>query len=146
MPRSVLDNVRRFFPKARVVKDARVDSYIEVTRKDLNSAHVRDHKTCAMAVACKRKFHADGVLISVGVAYVVMGDTFTRYRVPESVGREVVSFDRNGGFRPGEYHLRAPSRSQRLGATRYKRTGKKNPHTQGHFRHFTDDIRASLRA
>ena len=143
--RSALNNLRRFFPNIRVVKDARSDSYVEVTRKDLNSARVRDHKTCAMAVACKRKFHADGAIISLGTAYVVKGDTAIRYRVPESVSREIVSFDRNGGFKQGEYHLRAPAPSQRLGTVRKKHTGEKHPHRRVKF-HFTDDIRASLRA
>src|SRR5438132_1949272 len=142
MPRSVLDNVRRFFPEVRVVKDAKHDSLVEVSRYDSNSAVVRSHKACAMAVACKRKFHADGMIVSVGTAYVVKGKSATRYRLPESVSREVVSFDRNGGFSPGEYRLVAPKESQRLGATRNRYTGKRNPKKGGKFRHFTKDIRA----
>lgn len=140
---SALKIVQKFFPEVTSVKDADEQAHIEVTKRDGSSAAVRNHKACAMAVACKRKFNLDGVIVSVKTAYLVKGKHATRYSMPESVSREVVSFDRNGGFSPGEYRLDAPSPSIRLG----KHQGGKSSHVfkKNHkFRHQTDGIRTAL--
>ncbi len=89
--------VQKFFPKVERVVDAHRNAAIEVTAKDSSSKAVRDHNACAMAVACKRKFHLDGVIISRSVAYLIKGTQARRFMLPDSVSREVVSFDRGGG-------------------------------------------------
>ena len=111
-----LSIVKEFFPNALTVKDAKEPITVQVTKGDNNSAKVRDHKACAMAVACKRAEHADGVIVSVMTAYVIKGTTATRYHLPESGSREVVSFDRKAGFEPGEYSMTVPCPTSRLGA------------------------------
>src|ERR1700734_609460 len=73
-----LSIVKEFFPNALTVKDAKEPITVQVTKGDNNSAKVRDHKACAMAVACKRAEHADGVIVSVMTAYVIKGTTATR--------------------------------------------------------------------
>src|SRR6266404_4466801 len=110
MPTS-LELVRKFFPEVTRVEDSGRNSIIEVTKKDETIAKKKSHKTCAMAVACKRKFDLDGVIISVNRAYLIKDKVARRYMLPESVSREVVSFDRDAGFEPGEYELQkvAPS-------------------------------------
>lgn len=110
-----LRNVQKFYPEVTTVRDADEDIQIEVTNRDSNSATVRNHKNCALAVACKRKTHADGVIMAVKTAYVVKGTEAVRYSLPERASREIVSFDRQGGFEAGEYTLKVPSLSQRLG-------------------------------
>ena|SRR5579863_4573141 len=115
--------VQEYFPGVLSVKDAKEPIIVQVTKQDNNSAKVRDHKACAMAVACKRAEHADGVIVSVMTAYVIKGTTATRYHLPESVSREVVSFDRDAGFQPGEYTMIPPCATSRLGAI----TGGNNP-------------------
>lgn len=89
--------VQKYYPEVTKVIDGKKPIRVEVTKKDSNSAAVRDHKACAMAVACKRKLNLDGVLISVSTAYLVKGKKATRFQLPPSVSREVVSFDRHGG-------------------------------------------------
>ena len=122
--------VQEFFPDVKLVKDAKEPITVQVTKSDNSSAKVRDHKACAMAVACKRTEHADGVIVSVMTAYVIKGTTAIRYHLPESVSREVVSFDRDAGFQPGEYTMTVPSPTRRLGAiiggnTGHTKSGKK---------------------
>lgn len=137
--------VRQFFPKVTEVKDARKSIWVEVTAKDSASANVKDHKSCAMAVACKRMQAADGVIVSMATAYVVKGRNAIRYKIPDSVSREIVSFDRKAGFTPGMYQLSAPSPSSRLGGSQQRGSqkhsgkGRKVPR-----RHHTDGIRTVL--
>jgi hypothetical protein len=107
MPTS-LAIVKKFFPNVSTVSDGKKTVRVEVTKKDSNSSTVKNHKGCAMAVACKRTFDLSGVVISRDRAYLVTGDKAVRYALPESVSREVVSFDRNAGFAEGEYALVPP--------------------------------------
>ena len=76
---SALSIVQQLFPNVNKVVDAKKDINIEVTKSDTTSATVRNHKACAMAVACKRKLKLDGVIMSVSTAYLVTGDKATRY-------------------------------------------------------------------
>ncbi len=88
---------------------------IEVTPRDASSKAVRDHNGCAMAVACKRALKLDGVIISRSIAYLIKGDHATRFKLPESISREVVSFDRGAGFAVGKYELERVPKTSRLG-------------------------------
>jgi hypothetical protein len=143
-PLTSLRNVKHFFPKVTKVNDADENVIVEVTNRDTAHAKVRDHVTCAMAVACKRTFKADGVIIAVSIAYLIKGDTATRYKLPESVSREVVSFDRNAGFDEGVYHLRKVGKTARLGADRRNDTLDRHVSRNGKekaVKHFTKGIR-----
>lgn len=115
---SALTIVQKVFPNVTRVVDATKDSKIEVTKRDTTSATVRNHKACAMAVACKRKLDLDGVIMSVSTAYLIKGDKATRYHVPPSVSREIVAFDRDAVFEPGDYNLKAICETQKLNTQR----------------------------
>ncbi len=142
---SAIDIVQKVFPNVKRVVDAKKDSDFEVTKRDTSSATVRNHKACAMAVACKRKLDLDGVIMSVSTAYLVKGDTATRYKVPPSVSREIVAFDRQASFEPGEYKLKAVPSSASLGAHQGGADSPRKARSNGkRFRHKTDNIRASL--
>jgi hypothetical protein len=136
--------VRKFFPKVTTVEDATREITIEVTKRDASTAQARDHAQCAMAVACKRAMDLDGVIIAIKTAYLVKGTKALRYMVPESVQREIVSFDRGAAFAPGEYRLRRPEPSTRIGTE--QRTGRNGGGTGGEQaaarRHFTEGVRA----
>ena len=131
---TALQVVQKFFPEVTEVVDASRNQVIEVTQQDEKTAKKKSHKTCAMAVACKRKFNLDGVVISVNRAYLVKGKKARRFTLPESVSREVVSFDRNGGFEPGEYELNKIPPSSRL--DRVIKSG--NGHGGGHVNSYTE--------
>jgi hypothetical protein len=135
--------VRKFFPKVTTVEDARREITIEVTKRDASTAQARDHAQCAMAVACKRAMDLDGVIIAIKTAYLVKGTKALRYMVPESVQREIVSFDRGAAFAPGEYRLRPPEPSIRIGAPHANgRSDKRTGEQAAARRHFTEGVRA----
>ena len=142
---SALDIVQKVFPNVTSVVDATKDNKIEVTKKDTTSATVRNHKACAMAVACKRKLELDGVIMSISTAYLIKGNKATRYKVPQAVSREIVAFDRDATFEPGEYHLKAISKGQTLGRDKGPSfAGTRTAPSSKRFRHKTDGIRSSL--
>ena len=120
-----LNIVRKFFgANITEVEDSDKPINVEVTARDVNASERKAHAGCALAVACKRSKGLDGVLISTSTAYLVKGHKAVRYRVPPSVAREIVSFDRGSGFEPGEYRLDIVPPTSRFGETRS--TGKSN--------------------
>lgn len=143
---TALQVVRKFFPQVKTVVDAERNARIEVTGADDKAAKRKSHKTCAMAVACKRKFHLDGVIMSIKTAYLVKGTQARRFTLPPSVAREVVSFDRGGGFEPGDYELSKVSPSVRLDRTvkgKGHGPGNRGAGSRKHI-HRTKGIRVSL--
>jgi hypothetical protein len=147
---SALLTVRKFFPNVKVVRDAKFNATVEVTAQDVSSSKKKKHAECAMAVACKRKFHLDGVIISKSIAYLVKSNKARRFQVPESIAREVVSFDRGSGFTPGKYSLSAPCESNTLDARERRRKEDKRKNHQGKSKrptrmyHRTENVRMSL--
>jgi hypothetical protein len=135
--------VQYYFPQVTSVEDANKSSIIEVTQKDSTDSVKKNHAKCAYAVACKRTMKADGVMVSMNTAYVIYGKKALRYKVPESVTREIVSFDRNAGFAPGIYLLNKPSDRQKLGAQPSGRSGKSGGN-KIRMRHVTTGIRTIL--
>lgn len=113
--RNTLSMVQRFYPAVKTVVDAKDKLNIEVTAATARSADVRKHNKCALAVQCAKTFHLDGAIVSRSRAYLVRGDIAVRYNLPESVTREIVSFDRKAGFEPGLYALMPPTASNALG-------------------------------
>lgn len=111
--------------------DSSRNAKIEVTKGDEATSRKKSHKGCAMAVACKRKFHLDGVIISRNRAYLVKGTQARRFTLPPSVSREVVSFDRGGGFEPGEYQLSKIPEGMKLDRVIKASRPHKGPQTEG---------------
>lgn len=77
-----LQLVQKMFPDVGKVIDGRRDVLVEVTLRDANSASVRNHKACALAVACKRGLKQDGVVIARSVAYLIKDGVAMRYLLP----------------------------------------------------------------
>jgi len=123
-----LSIVRKYHPDVTTIKDAKRHIDIEVTKEDALGANNKSPSTCALAKALCRTF--DGAIVSVSRAYLIKGKVATRYMVPDSISRELVSFDRHSDFAPGEYTLHAPGTRERLGVRRYppakKRYKRKN--------------------
>lgn len=124
--KSALGIVKKYYPNVTKVIDSKKPLIIAVTAQDCKTAKKKAPDDCAMAKACRREF--DGAIISTSVAYIVFGETALRFMVPQSVSREIVSFDRHADFRAGEYYLKPPGKSQKLGprvGAQSKRTAKK---------------------
>jgi hypothetical protein len=138
--KSALAIVRKYHPNVTHVIDAEGDLEINVTSEDCKNAKKKSASGCAMARACARTF--DGAIISLSTAYVVKGRKALRYKVPTRIAREIVSFDRHHDFSPGDYTLKAPCATNRLGANKApgsggKRSGKEIKQR----RHLTSGIR-----
>lgn len=110
----LVSQLRRYFPQVDRVADANKPLKVHVTSKDVKNAKERQEDSCAVAKACERIPDVDGALIKTTTAYVIKGNLAIRYLVPETVTREIVSFDRNKDFRPGEYQLSAMNKAHRI--------------------------------
>jgi hypothetical protein len=106
--------VNKHFPGVTRVEDAKKPITIEVTKEDDKNSKRKNIEECAMAVACKRAFKADGVILARSVAYLIKGTLAVRFQIPPSVAREITSFDRGAGFEPGTYQLSKPTPSMTL--------------------------------
>lgn len=141
-----LTRIQKFVPDVSKVIDAKRDLFIEVTKHDDKAGKKGKHQECALAVACKRKYNADSVLISRSTAYIIKGKKATRFHLPSTVSREITSFDRGAGFEPGVYELHRPSTK----LTGKKHGGKAPNHSKRdnsrpkRFIHRTSNIRFSL--
>jgi hypothetical protein len=110
--KSALGIVQKYHPGVIKVVDSKKSLTISVTRADFRRASSKSPSQCAMAKAVQHQH--DGAIISTSVAYVIDGNKAVRYKVPTSLSREIVAFDRHAGFAPGEYRLTAPSKMERL--------------------------------
>lgn len=117
MPYKQTNVIKSFYPEVRRIVDATEPLLITVTKQDCKGANKKEMDSCALARALER---TEGVhaLISRSVAYIIKGKTARRYQLPESVTREIVTFDRFKGFTPGDYRLCKPYPTNRLGAGR----------------------------
>ena len=137
--------VKEFFPEVTSVTDAKKPIHIIVTAKDSNAATVKNHKECAMARAAKRTLHVDGIVVSRQRAYLVTGNKAIRYTFPESVRKEIVSFDRGGGFAEGEYVLTPiPPHVPKPKSAKPEPRHEESPEYVRKFKHTTTGIRESL--
>jgi hypothetical protein len=142
MPTS-LSIVQTRFPSVMRVVKAKRDLTIEITKTDARIGQKKDHSACVVAEACKKKLHLDGCIISMQSAYLIRGDIATRYKVPEGISRELVSFDRGAGFAPGEYTLKVPP--VRIAHAKPKRaTSRGKTVSRRHGHKVTSGVRAPL--
>jgi hypothetical protein len=117
LPRSVA----RLFPKVTVAVDADQSIDVKVIKKDCVESKQMDPADCALARAVKRDMEADGAIIGLSSSYIIRGNKAIRFATPERVQREIVSFDRNHDFAPGDYFLTPKSPSSRMGVEKSKR-------------------------
>ena len=108
------------FPNVKRVVEAKHPIILEVTKEDVKNSVKLDGGMCAMANAICRAEHADGAIVGLATTYVVRGTTAFRYRTGEAVAREIVSFDRNHDFAPGEYKISAQAPTQTLAALKIR--------------------------
>lgn len=117
--------VKRLFPNVETVVDATKPVEISVNRRDCKESKRLNPSECALARAGRRELKSDGVIIGVSTSYVIRGTQAIRFETPESVQREIVSFDRHQDFAPGDYYLTPKAPSMRLGEST-KRYGRSN--------------------
>lgn len=111
LPRSV----KKLFPQVESALDADTPIEVSVEPKDCKEGKKFNPAECALARAAKREHHADGVIIGMSSSYIIKGKQAIRFATPQSVQREIVSFDRHQDFSPGEYTLVPKSPTARFG-------------------------------
>lgn len=144
---TTLAMIQSYFPYVEMVKDATDRAVVEVTEHDNKHSDVKSHKTCALALACTRFFHADGVIIGLTTSWIIINKTAMRFRNSGTTSREITSFDRKAGFDAGKYLLVPASKSNRLGMERSHNPFRKSGSGNGKraFRHYTRNVRTTLR-
>lgn len=127
--------------KGLPIIDSDNDLEINITKNDVLRAKRNEPANCAAAIATKRILGKD-VEVHISRTYVKSNKKWIRYLTPESIAREIVSFDRAGIFDPGNYIFKTPTISQRLGNPRsgHQISGKKNRK-----QHSTNNIRESAK-
>lgn len=118
LPRSV----KQLFPQVTSAVDADKPIEVSVGAKDCKNATKQSPSDCALARAAKRELHADAVIIGMSSSYVIKDNVAVRFSTPESVRREIVSFDRHQDFAPGDYYLTPKPPTAKLGSGSYRTT------------------------
>lgn len=138
--------VRQYFPKVEIVEDANKPEIVEVTAGHVAAATRKNHRVCALALACKEFFTADGIIIGLTTAWVIKGKVAYRYKLGNSISREITSFDRGAAYDIGFYSLTRISPAARLGAIRSikSRSGSSTGVFHKRFRHLTRNVRTTL--
>ena len=120
------------------VVDAKGPLRISISEKDAALGKTKDPAKCAAARAIVRTIaDAKSARVHLGRTYIEMDDKWVRYKTPEALKLEIVSFDRGAKAEHtvGDYTLYAPAPTDKLGHPRKKnaptgKTGsrKRRPH------------------
>jgi hypothetical protein len=96
------------------VVDADKPVTIHITPADCERGSKKDPMRCAAALALKRVTGCDETRVHLACTYLRFRNKWRRYATPPSLKAEVISFDRRGGFYPGDFRLRPMSPTLRL--------------------------------
>lgn len=87
------------------VVDADEPVTVHVTSDDCSRGSTKDPRGCAFALALKRIAQCNEGRVHLGCTYLRFGNKWLRYATPPSLKSEIISFDRGGGFFPGNFRL-----------------------------------------
>jgi len=96
--------------------DATRPIVVGVAVDDILKSRTKNSKCCAFARAAKREPGVRAAYFFRSTAFLEFGDRMVRYSLPQSVQKEIVSFDRGGIMAPGEYELRPPRQDRESSA------------------------------
>jgi hypothetical protein len=102
------------------VVDADDSVIIHITEADCERGSKKDPAKCAAALALKRTTGCDECRVHMACTYLRHGKKWLRYATPVSLRAEIISFDRGGGFYPGDFRLYPMPASNRLKQVRQK--------------------------
>ena len=103
--------------------DAQKPLTVNVTARDIKLAKAKNSKECALARAVKRQYSCKAAYFLRTTAWLEYPNKMVRYRLPQSVQKEIVSFDRSKMMSTGEYRLTTPEPQQtRKPRTRSRKT------------------------
>jgi hypothetical protein len=96
------------------VVDADKPVTVHITPEDCARGSKKDPEKCAAALALRRVTACDESRVHLGCTYLRFGKKWLRYATPPSLKAEIISFDRGGGFYPGDFRLHPMPASLRL--------------------------------
>lgn len=108
------------------VVDAKAALTVTVTDDDVIRAKKANSKHCALSRAAIRLPGVEAAYFFRSTAFIEYADKMVRFHLPESVTREIVSFDRAHVFASGIYRLIPIKPSQRIGVA-HKRGKARKP-------------------
>lgn len=115
-----------------------------VNKADVKGSDKMNPRKCAAALALSREYHTEAI-VHISRTYIKSEDkkSWIRYATPETIAREITSFDRGHSFEPGEYHVVPMAPAERLGAYKHQsgHSGKKDKTTRKRPNHKTVSIR-----
>jgi hypothetical protein len=101
--------------------DAQKPLTVNVTARDIKLAKAKNSKECALARAVKREYPVKAAYFLRTTAWLEYPTKMVRYRLPQSVQKEIVSFDRNKMMSTGNYTLAADARNLRKPRTKSRK-------------------------
>jgi hypothetical protein len=93
---------------------------IHITETDCERGSKKDPGKCAAALALKRDTACDESRVHLACTYLRFGDKWLRYATPSALKAEIISFDRGGGFYPGDFRLHPMPKALRLRPANHK--------------------------
>lgn len=97
--------IRDAFPAVETVYDALEPVKLNVISKDKVGAEAKSQTKCVFAKAACRTFQADGAWIGIATTYLIFGNKAIRFKTPQTVARELVTYDRHKTMENGDYRL-----------------------------------------
>ena len=119
MARTYVEKIIR--DKKLAMVEAPSPTTVVVTQNDIVNAKAKNSKSCAFSLAARRKPGVVGAYFFLTTAYLQYKDQMVRYKLPPSVQKEIVSFDRSKIVAPGSYQLVPPAPSMAPSETKKKR-------------------------
>lgn len=132
------------------VVDATEPIIIGVTQGDIDKSVPKDSKVCGFARACERQLKdVRAAYFFKTKAWLEYDDKLVRYKLPQSVQKEIIAFDRSRSMEPGVYKLSPINRTETM---KYKAAQAKKNKGRTHkgkgkvdrekmFKHFTKNVR-----
>jgi len=106
------------------IENAKKALHLIITEQDVQEGNFRDPEGCVIARSCVRNGIVQKAKVYISTTYIQVKDKWYRYRTPQALQRELVSFDRGGEFYPGKYKLIPVSPSHQSTGRRQGTKGK----------------------
>lgn len=117
--KEISEEISRVFNGQPVV-DAKHDLHVVILLEDIKNAKPKHFEDCVFALACKRSFNSEKVLLMRSIAYISLPDAKGNYKVQRfyisDQGKKLIAdFDRGKLPKPGAgFVFKAPTKSQTL--------------------------------
>lgn len=107
------------------VVDATIDAIVTIKPVDIKGAKRKSETGCAAARAICRQEHVEEARVHLSRTLIKRKTKWQRYSTPPCLRTQLALYDKAGIFDAGDYPLKAPPPSQRLG---YNSGQKRAPH------------------